>query len=75
MGRACFLVLFACALLVAGCSGDKAPVEGDNPASASARQATPDEVKGRGGFNQTTNPPGTGRSGAGGDLAQEKGSQ
>ena len=69
------LILCLGVLFVAGCGDSQTPVEGDNPASASARKATPEEVSARGGINQTRNPPGTGRSGAGGDLGATLGNQ
>lgn len=75
MSRLLYFALLASALCFAGCSGSGAPVEGDSPASSAARAATKDEVSRRSGINQTTNPPGTGRAGAGGDASQLSGGQ
>lgn len=74
MVRFCLLLCLG-SLFVVGCGNSETPVEGDNPASASARTATPEEIAARGGINQTKNPPGTGRAGAGGDAADMIGKQ
>jgi hypothetical protein len=54
---------FALAVLT-GCTGDAAPVEGDNPASANAVKPSQEQVDARGNpFPRAGGPPGSGRGG------------
>lgn len=74
LSKVAWIALTLVGVCMVGCSGGEAPVEGDNPASANAGTPPADVQAGRAGqMPQTTNPPGTGRGGAGGDALSQAG--